>query len=154
MPYIAKSVFLTVSYLILMVEIADLKMFFLSLLIFVGGVLFDLYFSYTTLQNVGENWTVSITKFIIYVLAGIALFGLVVSVLGVCDILYVTKIEGTKYIIFRNNELKDVFGFMEFRFSTFLIILLVEIVSCLPAFLIHKIEAKVKNNKKDEQDKK
>lgn len=148
MPYFAKSVFLTVSYLVLMVGISDLKMFFVSLLIFVGGILFDLYFSYITLQNIGENWTVSITKIIIDVLAAIAIFGLVVSVLGICDIIYVTKIEGTKYIILKNSDLKDVFGFIKFQFSTFLIILFIEIVSCLPDLLIHIIEVKAKNKKK------
>lgn len=148
MPYFAKSVFLTVSYLVLMTGIADLKMFFVSLLIFVGGILFDLYFSYTTLQNIGENWTVSVTKWIILILASVAIFGLLVSVLGLCDILYVTEIQKTKYIIFKSKELKDILGFMEFRFSHFLVILLIEIVSCLPDFLIHKMELKGKNNKK------
>lgn len=51
MPYLAKSIFLTVSYLVLMTGIADLKMFFVSLMIFVGGILFDLYFSYNTLRT-------------------------------------------------------------------------------------------------------
>lgn len=150
MPYFAKSVFLTLSYLILMTGIADSKMFFVSLLIFVGGVLFDLYFSYATVGNIGENWAVSVIKLIICVLAVIAIGGLLISVLGICDMILVTDIKDTKYIIFRNNELREVlspFKFKEFKFCHLLTILSVEIVSCLPDFLIHRIEIKVKNKK-------
>ncbi|MCD8178167.1 MAG: hypothetical protein LUE98_12395, partial [Tannerellaceae bacterium] len=89
---------MTVSYFVLMSGIADLKMFFVSLLIFVGGILFDLYFSHKSLSDMGENCAVSITKFIIYILAIVAILGLVVSILGMCDIFWVIKINGIKYI--------------------------------------------------------
>ena len=138
MPYFAKSVFLTVSYFVLMAGLADLKMFFVSLMIFVGGILFDLYFSNSTLG-------------IIYVLAGIAIFGLVVSVLGICDVLFVTNIENVKYITFKSDDLRDslsIFKSMEIEFGDFLTILFIEIVSCLPDFLIHRMEIKEKNKKK------
>lgn len=151
MPYFAKSFFLTVSYLVLMAGIADLKMFFVSLMIFVGGILFDLYFSNNTLNNMGENWSVFVTRLIIYVLASIAIFGLVVSVLGICDVLYVTNIENVKYITFKSEYLRDslsIFKFMEIEFGKFLTILFIEIVSCLPDFLIHRMELKEKNKKK------
>ena len=152
MPYFAKSVFLTISYLVLMSGIADLKMFFVSLLIFVGGILFDLYFSHKALSNMGESWAVSITAFIISILAIVAIFGLIVSVLGICDILWVTKINNIKYITFKSNELKNdlsIFCALEFKFGNFLSILFIEIASCLPDFLIHKMEIKAKNKKKN-----
>jgi len=151
MPYFAKSVFLTVSYFVLMAGLADLKMFFVSLMIFVGGILFDLYFSNSTLGNMGENWTVYVTRLIIYVLAGIAIFGLVVSVLGIYDVLFVTNIENVKYITFKSDDLRDslsIFKSMEIEFGNFLTILFIEIVSCLPDFLIHRMEIKEKNKKK------
>ena len=151
MPYFAKSVFLTVSYFVLMSGIADLKMFFVSLLIFVGGILFDLYFSHKSLSCIGENWAVSITAFIINVLAVVAILGLIVSILGLCDILWVTKIDGIKYITLKNDELKNalsIFQTLAFEFDKFLMILFIEIVSCLPDFLIHKMEVKAKTKKK------
>lgn len=151
MPYFAKSVFLTVSYFVLMSGIADLKMFFVSLLIFVGGILFDLYFSHKSLSDMGENWAVSITAIIIYILAAVAIMGLVVSILGMCDVFWVTKIEDTKYITFKNNELKNtltIFQTLEFKFSNFLTILFIEIASCLPDFLIHKMDIKAKTKEK------
>ena len=151
MPYFAKSVFLTISYFVLMSGIADLKMFFVSLLIFVGGILFDLYFSHKSLKCIGENWAVSITAFIIYVLAVVAILGLIVSILGLCDILWVTKIKGVKYITLKSDELKNalsVFQALGVKFDRFLIILSIEIVSCLPDFLIHKMEVKAKTKKK------
>ncbi len=151
MPYFAKSVFLTVSYFVLMSGIADLKMFFVSLLIFVGGILFDLYFSHKSLSCIGENWAVSITAFIINVLAVVAILGLIVSILGLCDILWVTKIDGIKYITLKNDELKNalsIFQTLGFEFDKFLMILFIEIVSCLPDFLIHKMEVKAKTKKK------
>lgn len=156
MPYFAKSVFLTVSYFVLMSGIADLKMFFVSLLIFVGGILFDLYFSHKSLSYMGENWAVSITAFIIYVLAVVAILGLVVSILGICDIFWVTKIDGIKYITFKNDELKNslsIFQTLELEFGKFLTILFIEIVSCLPDFLINKMEVKAKTKKKIEGEK-
>lgn len=152
MPYFAKSVFLTVSYFVLMSGIADLKMFFVSLLIFVGGILFDLYFSRKSLSCMGENWAVTITAFIIYVLAVVAILGLVVAILGICDIFCVTKIDGIKYITFKNNELKNtlsIFQALELEFGKFLTILFIEIISCLPDFLINKMEVKAKTKKKD-----
>lgn len=151
MPYFAKSVFLTVSYFVLMSGIADLKMFFVSLLIFVGGILFDLYFSHKSLSCIGENWAVSITAFIINVLAVVAILGLIVSILGLCDILWVTKIDGIKYITLKNDELKNalsIFQTLGFEFDKFLMILFIEIVSCLPDFLIHRMEVKAKTKKK------
>ena len=151
MPYFAKSVFLTVSYFVLMSGIADLKMFFVSLLIFVGGILFDLYFSHKSLSCIGENWAVSITAFIINVLAVVAILGLIVSILGLCDILWVTKIDGIKYITLKNDELKNalsIFQTLGFEFDKFLMILFIAIVSCLPDFLIHKMEVKAKTKKK------
>ena len=151
MPYFAKSVFLTVSYFVLMSGIADLKMFFVSLLIFVGGILFDLYFSHKSLSCIGENWAVSITAFIINVLAVVAILGLIVSILGLCDILWVTKIDGIKYITLKNDELKNalsIFQTLGFEFDKFLMILFIEIVSCLPDFLIHKMEVKAKTKRK------
>ncbi|WP_432366523.1 hypothetical protein [Blautia luti] len=150
MPYLAKSIFLTVSYLVLMTGIADLKMFFVSLMIFVGGILFDLYFSYNTLKNIGENWTVFVARVIIYLLAVIAVFGLVISILGISDVIFVTTINNTKYISFKNDELKEImsiFKLMEIKFRDFLTILLIEICSCLPDFLICRINTKDKNIK-------
>lgn len=147
MPYFAKSVFLTISYLVLMSGIADLKMFFVSLFIFVGGILFDLYFSHKSLSCMGENWAVSITALIIYALAVVAILGLIVSILGICDIFCVTKIGEIKYITFKNAELKNslsIFKTLEFEFGKFLSILFIEIVSCLPDFLINKMEVKAK----------
>lgn len=151
MPYFAKSVFLTVSYFVLMSGIADLKMFFVSLLIFVGGILFDLYFSHKSLSCMGENLAVFITAFIIYVLAGVAILGLIVSILGICDIFCVTQINNVKYITFKNDELKsalNIFQVLEFEFGKFLSILFIEVVSCLPDFLINKMEEKAKTKKK------
>lgn len=156
MPYFAKSVFLTISYFVLMSGIADLKMFFVSLLIFVVGILFDLYFSHKSLSCMGENWAVSITAFIIYILAVVAILGLVVAFLGICDIFWVTKINGTKYITFKNDELKNalsIFQTLELEFGKFLTILFIEIVSCLPDFLINKMEVKAKTKKKIEGEK-
>lgn len=147
MPYFAKSVFLTVSYFILMNGIADLKMFFVSLLIFVGGILFDLYFSYTALEDFGENWAVTVTKIIICMLAAVAVFGLIVSVLGLCNVLVVTKNEGMKYIIFKNKELKNMlsgYQVFECKFDNFLKILFIEVASCMPDYLIHKLDKKEK----------
>lgn len=151
MPYFAKSVFLTVSYFVLMSGIADLKMFFVSLLIFVGGILFDLYFSHKSLSDIGESWAVSITAMIIYILAAVAILGLVVSILGICDIFWVTKIDGIKYIAFKNDEIKNdlsIFQTLEFKLGNFLTILFIEIASCLPDFLIHKMDVKAKTKKK------
>lgn len=151
MPYFAKSIFLTVSYFVLMSGTADLKMFFVSLLIFVGGVLFDLYFSYKSLSCMGENWAVCITAFIIYALAVVAVLGLVVSILGLCDIFWVAKIDGIRYITIKNNELKNalsVFQTLKIEFGVFLAILFIEIVSCLPDFLINKMDVKAKTKKK------
>lgn len=152
MPYFAKSVFLTISYLILMSGIADLKMFFLSLLIFVGSILFDLYFSYKSLSCMGENWAVSVTKIIIYVFAVVAILGMTISILGICDILCVIKIDGIKFITFKNDELKNnirIFRTMKIEFGKFLTFLFIEIVSALPDFLINKMELKAKTKKKD-----
>lgn len=155
MPYFAKSVFLTVSYLVLMSGIADIKMFFVSLLIFVGGILFDLYFSHKSLSCMGENWAVSITAFIIDVLAVIAILGLIVSILGICDIFWVTKINDIRYITFKSDEINNslnIFHTLEIEFGKFLSILFIEIVSCLPDFLINKMEVKAKTKKKIEGD--
>lgn len=99
----------------------------------------------------GENWAVSITAIIIYILAAVAIMGLVVSILGMCDVFWVTKIEDTKYITFKNNELKNtltIFQTLEFKFSNFLTILFIEIASCLPDFLIHKMDIKAKTKEK------
>ncbi len=151
MPYFAKSVFLTVSYFVLMSGIADLKMFFVSLLIFAGGILFDLYFSHKSLSDMGEDLAVSITAIIIYILAVVAILGLLVSILGMCDIFWVTKIDGIKYIAFKNDELKNapsILQTLKFKFSNFLTILFIEIASCLPDFLIHKMDVKAKIKKK------
>lgn len=65
--------------------------------------------------------------------------------------LYVTNIENVKYITFKSEYLRDslsVFKFMEIEFGKFLTILFIEIVSCLPDFLIHRMELKEKNKKK------
>jgi hypothetical protein len=129
-----------------------MKMFFVSLLIFVGGILFDLYFSYKSLNDMCENWGTLITRIIIYVLSIVAIFGLVVSVLGICDIFCVITNDGIRYITFKNDELKSllsVFQGLEIEFGKFLTVLFIEIVSCLPDFLIHRINIKAKNKKKD-----
>lgn len=150
MPYIAKSCFITFSFVILLFQVADLKAFFMSLMIFMGGILFDLYFSYNSIQSIGENWTVTVTKILIYVLSIIAIIGFATSLLGIADKLIVTNCGSEKYIIISNEEVRRILSNNSngINLKKFIRFLCIECVSCLPDLLINKMTRDGKNKKK------
>ena len=150
MSYLFKALFLTVSYLVLLHGISDLDMFFVSLLIFAGGILFDLYFAYRTSTAKAESLSLSIVRFVICGISIISVLCVMVAFLGMANIVCVEPMSAGKYIILENKEVRDtiaILGRIKIPFGGFLLFVIVQVFSCGTDYLINKMEHKEEQKK-------
>lgn len=140
MAYIIKSIFLTILFFILMTGIADTNMFFVSVITFLGSILFDLYFSYENTKSFPVDFSIKIVRLIITILSIIAVIGIAFSLSGLANVFQIVKFDDIRYIVFSDVFKEFTKNFLDFKISllNFFVVLSLEILSCFPDFILSR----------------